>query len=586
VLLSHFSMLVRRFFPQGATRRCLQSTTPRFCAQQDISNPIKEQYDSKGAVLFYKTVMGGGEGNIHYGIVGKPEGEESVKELSSNTVRFMGTVLQTMTLGTFGKGSTMIDVGSGHGGAAHDNIKRFGCNVVGFNLCQRQNAEAEEAARKLGVGEHFSTRQGNFDQEGLPDEWTNKFDAAWSEEVFCHSVDKPALLKQVARVLKPGGSLVFTDIMAGETASAEDLQTFTDRNATTTMFRPSDYISAIGDAGLTLTSFTDMTEHLPYFFRGMVHNIDVHGDDMVSKGVDREYIANFRSSLVSRLEAHRRGCFAFALFGAKKPSCHNAAASSVLGLDSQRQRSGVSSLPISGRTFSTSAHAQGRATFEPEAMLIVGGGCIGTHLASSISTSLPGTRLLVQVKGKANATLQRLREEGKLETCSTLPSDLKHELVLVATKTYSYAETSLFEKLIARVPAGAHVCFIHNGYVNYPEQLRALAQVSHVVAMGGFAMTPDGQVLLTQHLNPVWLVPCESVASLLRMAGLNASSADYEIKRLEKFLVNGVANLLSVRTGQNCANLLSEHRDTMDQIFDEMYMILQGTESFAGGLAT
>lgn len=72
---------------------------------------------------------------------------------------------------------------------------------------------------------------------GLPKEWEGTFDAVFSSEVLCHAADKNAILKEIHRVLKPGGVLVFSDIMGADDADEKDLKTFTDRNATTKMAR-------------------------------------------------------------------------------------------------------------------------------------------------------------------------------------------------------------------------------------------------------------------------------------------------------------------------------------------------------------
>jgi len=47
------------------------------------------------------------------------------------------------------------------------------------------------------------------------------FDIAISQEAFCHIPDKANLIHECLRVLKPGGRLVFTDILATEMTTNE-----------------------------------------------------------------------------------------------------------------------------------------------------------------------------------------------------------------------------------------------------------------------------------------------------------------------------------------------------------------------------
>jgi sarcosine/dimethylglycine N-methyltransferase len=102
---------------------------------------------------------------------------------------------------------------------------------------------------RLGIADKVTTHVGNLN-DPLPDEWNERFDFVWSCEVFCHAGDKPALLKEIARVLKPGGILVFSDLMGADKADEKQLRAFTDRNATTSMGRPKQYLAAIEEGGL------------------------------------------------------------------------------------------------------------------------------------------------------------------------------------------------------------------------------------------------------------------------------------------------------------------------------------------------
>jgi hypothetical protein len=90
---------------------------------------------------FYREVMGGGGGNIHYGIYpadasstadSLPEHNLGVKEAAENTITFLGD--QISWARKLVPDSVVLDLGSGNKGAAFSNATRFGCKVVRFNL--------------------------------------------------------------------------------------------------------------------------------------------------------------------------------------------------------------------------------------------------------------------------------------------------------------------------------------------------------------------------------------------------------------------------------------------------------------------
>ena len=577
-------------FARPLSRACAR---PFSSAGEDgeLTKLVKDQYDSEGAVEFYRTVMGGGDGNIHYGLVLKDGDERDVSVMSENTVSFMHGVLEMSSLGRVAEGAEVLDVGSGHGGAAHSTIKRFGCQVTGFNLCGRQNRVAEEAAAALGVGDRFATVEGNFDEDGLPEPWTDRFDAVWSEEVFCHSRDKPALLGQIHRVLKPDGSLVFSDIMAGEHADAEQLRTFTDRNATAVMFRPSDYLAALGEAGFMHLSYVDLTEHLPVFCQGMINQIDNARAEMVQKGVDDGYIQNFRDSLDERIGACADGCFAWGVFAAKKGAGRPAGFSAA-----GRSAGGVRSHAVSGRTFAT-APSGSRSSEAP--VVVVGAGRLGTFIASRAAANLPEERdyfLKTRTDHAPSSEAAAVLRSSGVRTVDELPQGVDPGVFVVTTKTYDQeaACQDIADLLEERASGGGApgtvpaVCLVYNGYKEEPKCLEGLAEVVPCVTRGGFNFNGDAMVVRNEDLP--WLLPdapsAEPVARFLNDSGIAATAhPEFEWLRLEKYIVNCVGNLLSVVTASTCEGLFNDHRRLLEQLFDELYDVLQDEPLLAGAWA-
>jgi SAM-dependent methyltransferase len=140
--------------------------------------------------------------------------------------------------GEVNKDARVLDLGSGKGGAARLLAKRYGCHVTCLNLGSRQNEFNKIKAAAEGIGHLIEPVLGSFN-EPLPADWTDSFDLVWSQEAFCHAMDHNALISEIQRVLKPGGTMVFSDIMQGD--SGGDCSSFTGQNVTTKLATPQKY---------------------------------------------------------------------------------------------------------------------------------------------------------------------------------------------------------------------------------------------------------------------------------------------------------------------------------------------------------
>jgi ubiquinone/menaquinone biosynthesis C-methylase UbiE len=63
-----------------------------------------------------------------------------------------------------------------------------------------------------GLAEKMSFVLADVCATGLP---SANFDFVWGEDAWCYVVDKPALIREAARLVKPGGVIAFTDWVEG-----------------------------------------------------------------------------------------------------------------------------------------------------------------------------------------------------------------------------------------------------------------------------------------------------------------------------------------------------------------------------------
>ena len=116
-------------------------------------------------------------------------------------------------LAGIGRGSKVLDLCCGLGGPARYPARHHGCCVTGLDLTDSRVEGARALTRMTGLDDRVGFVRGNA--LDLPFEAAS-FDVVIGQEAFCHIGDKRRLIFECARVLRRGGRLAFTDILATE----------------------------------------------------------------------------------------------------------------------------------------------------------------------------------------------------------------------------------------------------------------------------------------------------------------------------------------------------------------------------------
>jgi arsenite methyltransferase len=147
------------------------------------------------------------------------------------------------------EGETVLDLGSGGGIDVLLSAKRVGPSGAahGLDMTDEMLSLARENAHKAGV-ENVWFHKGYIEEIPLPDA---SVDVVISNCVINLSGDKPRVLREVARVLRPGGRFAVSDVIADEgmdQAARADMQAYTGCIAGALTER--EFRDALADAGL------------------------------------------------------------------------------------------------------------------------------------------------------------------------------------------------------------------------------------------------------------------------------------------------------------------------------------------------
>lgn len=151
----------------------------------------------------------------------------------------------------------VLDVCSGLGGPARYLAWKTGCDVTGLDLTVSRVEGATDLTRIAGLSGSVRFVHGNALDMPFPDA---SFTLAIAQEAFAHVPDKARLIAECARVLRPGGRLVFTDILHQGHLSADDAQRLYDGMTFTEIETPEGYAQLLSSRGLALVRRIDLTQ--------------------------------------------------------------------------------------------------------------------------------------------------------------------------------------------------------------------------------------------------------------------------------------------------------------------------------------
>lgn len=212
-----------------------------------VVETTRAYYDG-AADTIYREVWGE---NIHLGTFVSPDESLQIAMARSN---------ERMTEGLgLGPEHRVLDVGCGYGAMARDLARRFGCQVLATNISERELNWGRQLTAKAGLADKVSFEYADFHDLPFDD---GAFDIYWSQEAFLHAADKARVLAEAYRVLKPGGRLVFTDLLVRRNTPAEMRAVIYERVKAPDMWDAPDYVDALAQAGFRVKVAEDWSEHV------------------------------------------------------------------------------------------------------------------------------------------------------------------------------------------------------------------------------------------------------------------------------------------------------------------------------------
>lgn len=151
----------------------------------------------------------------------------------------------------------VLDVGCGHGAVARRLASVHGCQVEAIDISKLDLTWGEALTRSAGLGERV--RFSWADIHRLPYE-NCSFDVYWAQECLLRADSKHIALEEAARVLKPGGRLVLTDLVVRRDTSPDDRAAIAEQVSWPEMWDADDYRLGLLEAGFVIEAQNDWSD--------------------------------------------------------------------------------------------------------------------------------------------------------------------------------------------------------------------------------------------------------------------------------------------------------------------------------------
>jgi len=270
----------------------------------DYSKPVsiaRQYYNSTDADNFYFTIWGGED--IHVGLY-EHEGED-ISQASRRTVEQMAGLLEGL-----GSDSRVLDLGAGYGGAARFLAREYGCRVTALNLSDVENQRNREMNQEQGLDHLIKVVDGSFEEIPFPDD---SFDVVWSQDAILHSGDREKVLAEAARVLKPGGELIFTDPMRTDDCPEGVLQPILDRIHLEDLGSPGFYRQCAGQLGMEESCFLCHTPQLVNHYARVLSETEQREEE-IRDAVSADYIRRMKKGLNHWVDGGEKGYLTWGIF--------------------------------------------------------------------------------------------------------------------------------------------------------------------------------------------------------------------------------------------------------------------------------
>ncbi|MEV5675217.1 MULTISPECIES: SAM-dependent methyltransferase [unclassified Streptomyces] len=213
-----------------------------------------------------------------------------------------------------GEGDRMLDVGCGFGRPAVRAAQISGAHVTGINISAKQVEQATTLAAEAGLSDRVVFQQADGMNLPYPD---NSFEHVWAVESVMYMSDREQALREIQRVLVPGGTFVLSDYVERTELSAEQRTALKEGFTVDALPTAEEYRTMLGTAGLSVERFEDATGQLRISAARIPQQLEKNAP-VIAEKAGQEYADEFKA-MVTRVGVLERDVLGYLIAVARNP---------------------------------------------------------------------------------------------------------------------------------------------------------------------------------------------------------------------------------------------------------------------------